>query len=118
MTGRELIIPGRVIPKARPRFDPRTGRAYHHTRYANWLEMATQTVAIHHRGEPLEGPTLLRVSLTPAGADVAYMPCSPTQYKGRRGDLDNMIGSVMDALEKGGAVENDSQIVRIEGWFQ
>ena len=117
MGSRELIIPGRVVPKARPRFDPRTGHAYHATRYRDWLDMATQTVALMHRGPPIEGPTLLRVAFSPAGADVAILGCSPVEYQGRRGDLDNMIGSVMDALQHGGAIENDSQIVKIEGWF-
>lgn len=117
MGERGIIIPGPVVPKARPRFDPRSGRAYHNDRYRNWLDMASDTVAILHRGDPLDGPTLIRIAFTPAQADIAYMPCSPVEYKGRRGDLDNMIGSCLDALQHGGAIENDSQVVRIEGWF-
>lgn len=117
MAEHELIIPGRIIPKARPRFNTTTRRAYHNSRYANWLDMATQTVALTHRGDPIQGPTLIRIALTPAGADIAYMTCSPVQYKGRRGDIDNMAGSCLDALQKGGAIENDSQVVRLETWF-
>lgn len=117
MSGRELYIPGPVVPKARPRFNSNTGRAYHAPRYRDWLDMATDTVAIMHRGAPLEGPTLIRVAFTPAGADIAYMPCSPVQYKGRRGDIDNMAGSCLDALQKGGAIANDCQVVKLEAWF-
>ena len=117
MAYREFLIPGPVVPKARPRFDPRSGRAYTEQRYADWLDMATQTVALLHRGAPMDGNLLLRTAFTPAGVEVAIMGCSPVEYKGRRGDLDNMTGSVMDALQKGGAIVNDSKIVRLESWF-
>ena len=115
---RELYIPGKVVPKARPRFDPRSGRAYTPQRYAEWLDMASQTVALTLRKPMMDGPLLLRTAFTPAGVEVAIMDCAPIEYKGRRGDLDNMTGSVMDALESGGAIVNDRDIVRIETWFQ
>jgi Holliday junction resolvase RusA-like endonuclease len=113
----ELVIPGRVVPKARPRFDPRSGRAYTEPRYRDWLDMAAQTVAYTLRKPMLDGPLLLRCALSPEGVEVAVMPCSPVEWTGRRPDLDNAIGSVMDALEQGGAVANDRHIVRVEGWF-
>ena len=118
MAYRELIIPGRVVPKARPRFDPRSGRAYTPKGYAEWLDMASTTVALTLRKPGMGGPLLLRTAFSPAGVEVAVMDCAPVEYKGRRGDLDNMTGSVMDALEQGGAIENDRDIVRIETWFK
>ena len=117
MVNHELVIPGRTIPKARPRFDPRSGRAYTDKRYADWLEMASATVAYTLRKPMLEGPLMVRVAFSPAGAEVAVMGCSPPAYKGRRGDIDNMAGSIMDALQQGGAIVNDRDVVRLETWL-
>ena len=113
----EVTIPGKVVPKARPRFDTRSGRAYTAHNYSEWLEMASQTVAYTLRKPMLEGPLLLRCAISPDQTEIAVMPVSPITYKGRRGDLDNMIGSIADALQKGQAIKNDRDIVRIEGWF-
>ena len=113
----QLSIPGRVVPKARPRFDPRSGRAYTPKAYRQWLEMASDTVALTLRKPMMDGPLLLRTAFTPSGVEVAVMDCAPVEWKGRRGDLDNLTGSVMDALERGDAIANDRHIVRLESWF-
>ena len=113
----EVTIPGKITPKARPRFDSRSGRAYTPHDYAEWLDSASQIVALTLRKPMLTGPLLLRCAISPDQTEIAVMPCSPITYKGRRGDLDNMIGSLADALQKGGAINNDRDIVRIEGWF-
>lgn len=113
-----LIIPGRVVPKARPRFDPRSGRAYTEKKYADWLSMASETVAWTLRKPGLDGPLLLRCALSPEQVELEVLPCSPVEWTGRRPDLDNALGAVMDSLEQGGAVTNDREIVRVEGWFQ
>ena len=113
-----LIIPGRVVPKARPRFDPRTSRAYTEKRYADWLQMASETVAYTLRKPDLSGPLMVRMAFDPSGVEVEVLPCSPVSYPGTRGDIDNMAGSVLDALEHGGAYRNDRHVVRLEAWFQ
>ena len=113
----ELTIPGRPVPKARPRFDPRSGRAYTDKRYRDWLDDAATVVAYTLRKPRLEGPLLLRCALSPDGVEVAILPCSPVKWTGRRPDLDNAVGAVMDALEQGGAISNDRHIVRVESWF-
>ena len=113
----EVVIPGKVTPKARPRFDTRSGRAYTPHGYAEWLEMASQTVAYTLRKPMLEGPLLLRCAISPDQTEIAVMPVSPVTYTSRRFDLDNAVGAVMDALQKGGAVNNDRDFVRIETWL-
>ena len=118
MAHRELIIPGRVVPKARPRFDPRSSRAYTPKNYADWLDMASQYVALALGKPRMAGPLMVRCAMSPAGVEVAIMGTTPVEYKGRRGDIDNMAGSVLDALQQGAAIENDSQVVRLETWFQ
>jgi Holliday junction resolvase RusA-like endonuclease len=117
MAHRELIIPGRVVPKARPRFNRNTGNAYTEPKYRAWLDMAAEVVALTLRKPMMEGPMLLRCAFTPAGVEVAIMDTSPVEWKGQRGDLDNLTGSVMDALQQGAAIKNDRHIVRLETWI-
>ena len=113
----EVVIPGKVVPKARPRFDTRSGRAYTAHNYSAWLSMASQTVAYTLRKPGLTGPLLLRCAISPDQTEVAVMPCSPVTYTSRRFDLDNAVGAVMDALQKGQAVRNDRDFVKIETWL-
>lgn len=117
MAHRELLIPGRVVPKARPRFDSRSGRAYTEPRYRDWLDMAADVVALTLRKPMMDGPLGLRCSFTPAGIEVVVMDTSPVEWRGRRPDLDNALGAVMDSLQQGGAVRNDRDFVKLEGWF-
>ena len=112
-----LIIPGRVVPKARPRFDPRTGRAYTDPYYRAWLNMAAETAGWTLRTPRLEGPLLLRCALSPNQVEVEVLPCSPVAWTGVRADLDNAVGAVMDAMQQGGVVVNDRDFVRVETWF-
>jgi len=113
----EVVIPGKITPKARPRFDSRSGRAYTPHDYAEWLTMASETVAYTLRKPGLSGPLLLRCAISPDQTEIAVMPCSPITYTSRRFDLDNAVGAVMDALQKGQAVRNDRDFVRIETWL-
>ena len=113
----EVTIPGKITPKARPRFDSRSGRAYTPHDYAEWLDSASQIVALTLRKPMLTGPLLLRCAISPDQTEIAVMPCSPITYTSRRFDLDNAVGAVMDALQKGQAVRNDRDFVRIETWL-
>jgi Holliday junction resolvase RusA-like endonuclease len=108
-------IPGRVTPKARPRFDPRSRRAYTQANYKDWLEMAAQTVALDMRhAEPATGPAILRVAFNATGVEWGLENTYVGERRYHQGDLDNLVGSVMDALQKGGAIKNDSLIRRID----
>ena len=117
MSHRELILPGRVVPKARPRFDPRTQRAYTDPKYRDWLDMASDVVALTLRKPMMGGPLLLRAAFTSAGVEVVIADATPVEWKGTRGDLDNLTGSVMDALQQGGAIVNDRDIIKLETWI-
>lgn len=69
----------------------REGRAYRETVVSTLAELGVK---------PLEGPLIVQVELFPPDR--------------RRRDVDNAMKSMLDALEHGGAYENDSQIVRLE----
>jgi len=113
-----LVIPGLVVPKARPRFDPRSKRAYHEARYKDWLAMAGQMIAYTTRAGYTDDDLLLRCAFGAEGVEVEWLPCSPVKRpKGIQGDVDNLIGSVMDAIQASGRISDDKQFVRIEGWI-
>ena len=114
---RELEIPGRVTPKARPRFDPRSGRAYTEPNYRDWLDMASDVAALTLRKPGLDGPVIVRCAFTGNTTHVAVLDTHPTPRNGQRGDIDNLAGAVMDALQQGGVILDDSQVVRLETWF-
>lgn len=93
-------IPGQPLPKARPRVNTRTGRAYTPSKTRAW----ERTVAWHARlalgaQEPLEG-------------DVALALRFRRQTR-RRADTDNLVKAVLDGLN-GIAYRDDKQIVRVE----
>ena len=112
-----LIIPGRVVPKARPRVNKHTGQIYTDPPYRDWLDMASATVAYTLRKPMMDGPLMVRCAFSPDQIEVEIMSCSPVEWTGRRPDLDNATGAIYDSLQQGGAIGNDRLIVRGEEWF-
>lgn len=116
---RTIFIPGLVVPKARPRFNRQTGHVYTDPDYKAYLQMATDVVAIYHKGDPITDDVVTLMEFTPAGVTVSYEPSiHEVSWSGRKGDLDNMVGSVMDALQKGGAIANDRNVVGLSAWVE
>ncbi len=109
-----IVIPGHVVPKARPRFNRATGTAYTDPKYRDYLKMAAQVIAIEHRGAPLEGPLYVKTRFDADGVTVTYRPSlfTPT-WSARRADIDNLAGSILDALQQGGAIVNDKDVVSL-----
>jgi Holliday junction resolvase RusA-like endonuclease len=78
---------------------PRTYRA---KTYADWMNTAAWTVrAAVGKTSKIKGDVEVRVMLWP-----------------RRGDLDNRLKAICDALVQGGAIEDDKQItyIKAEWW--
>lgn len=89
-----FIIPGAVVPKARPRVT-RNG-TYMPPKYAQWKASAIALIQAK-KLERVNPPYKIRVVLVGS----------------HRGDVDNMAGSVLDALVQAGTIEGDSSnIVR------
>lgn len=122
MMGRVLTVevPGVPVAKGRPRVT-RTGHAYTPTKTRDYERLVAGLVR-HAMGNsaPLDGP--LRLDL------VAVFP-RPRRLMARRHpdgriahtvkpDADNLIKSIVDGAEKGGAILNDSRICRlvVEKW--
>lgn len=85
----QLILVGKITPKARPRVSK--GHAYLPQRYRLWKESAIAELQSQWRLEPL----------SKAKIEIIF------GAKGQRGDLDNLAGSVLDALVQGGVILDD-----------
>ena len=61
------------------------------------------------RPQPALAGDTAAVRIEPADAD--------TRPKGVQGDIDNIAGSILDALQAGGIIDDDKQATRLEVWF-
>jgi len=66
--------------------------------YTKWIEAAAMLVRAQRKGKEITGPVEFRFT--------ARRPRSTA-------DLDNRLKPAIDACQKGGAIQNDNQIVRI-----
>lgn len=64
-------------------------------RYKKWAKAAAWEVRLQHTGPALEGPTAVSISL---------------KRPSKSSDLDNRAKGVLDALQAGGAIDNDKQV--------
>lgn len=108
-----FTLPWRTIPKPRPRV---TRYGTHMPKeYMEWKEMIGQFIAITDKGS-IEGPVICRFEF---GTDTTGVSVIPINHEYPRalhvkGDIDNLSGGVMDALQDGGVFANDSQVVKLE----
>lgn len=86
-----LTLDGPIVPKARARVTQ--NGAYHPPEYSQW-----KTQAILKLGSQYDGPSLSGVSI-----DITL-----NGKHSRRGDLDNIIGSLLDALVQAHILKNDN----------
>lgn len=89
-------IPGPPRPKGRPRFDPRSGRAYTPARTRGAEAALLLALKSALRGRRFDGEVAVAV--------VFVLP------NRRRVDADNLVKTVMDAATKAGAWGDDSQV--------
>jgi len=95
-----ITIPGRPVPKARPRLGVRGRTAYIYTpENTRAYEQLVGMCARAATPAPLQGPVEMQAFV--------YL------RHGRRGDLDNYLKCLCDGLN-GIAWRDDSQVVRIE----
>lgn len=118
MTPLRITIPGRPIPKGRPRF----ARMGQHVRTftdkatltrENWIrQCALQAMsAVPGLAFPLDCPLAVRVEF-----HVARPKSAPRRVTrpATKPDLDNLLKAVLDGLSLAGLFTNDSRIVAIE----
>ena len=111
-----FIVPGRVAGKGRPRFDPRSGRAYTDKKTKSAEEIVKFYAAAAMGSEkPFTGPLTVAIEIhynTPkswtkaARADAWHVTGSAFP------DLDNVVKTVLDSCN-GVVFEDDAQICTI-----
>ena len=116
-----LYLEGAVVAHPRPRFSRRSGRAYMPDNYRSWMAIAVDALQKQWALEPLTGPTEARL--------IFLVECPKSRLKkstknkripkDTAPDLDNLIKSVLDALQSAEILKNDSCIYRIAGekWY-
>ena len=89
----DLLLQGPIVPKARPRVS--RGRAYLPPKYRQWKLGA---IAEFKRQWGARGAITVPVAIS----------ISLRGKHSRRGDLDNVAGSILDALQDAGVLRNDN----------
>lgn len=97
-----LVIPGEPVGKERPRYNRKNGNFYTPQATREYEDMVALIAAT--KAKPGFGDAPVEINLE------AY--CGPRE-KQKTLDLDNIIKSVLDGLQKGGLFKNDHQVVRI-----
>ena len=111
-----IRLPIRGMPKKRPKVT-RNG-TYMPKEYVQWKkDVAAEMVAAGVEQAGIEMPIELEVVF---GEDYIEFQLFPYEAHKRAkhvtADIDNLVGGLMDALEQGGVIANDKQIVRIKAW--
>lgn len=92
----ELLLVGGIVPKARPRLT-HSGRAYLPDAYRQW-----KAGSIDHLKSQYQGDRLLRVRSISIELHGKHS---------RRGDSDNIAGSILDALVQAEILAGDNLVV-------
>jgi Holliday junction resolvase RusA-like endonuclease len=113
----DVFVPMRGMPKARPRTNTKTGDVYMPVDYQEWRrDFAMLLKSEITRGDyPRKhaGPVEVYLSFYPHGVRIQVMDSMTVRRKHVRGDIDNLIGGVMEVLEDTQVVTNDSKIHRV-----
>lgn len=99
----------RVVPKARPKVTSRG--TYMPKRYAEWLEEAATYIALAK--DHYDGFVGVEMRFTKEGCRVDVWEI-PATRRYLRGDIDNLAGGVLDAMVKGGLIEDDRQVITLK----
>ena len=113
-----IHISGDPVACPRPRVT-KTGRTYYPARYDAWRRAAALEVRAQLAGaDPLRGPVVLEVVIVhprpkraPRGLKAWWGP--GRVVKATRPDIDNGAKAVLDALDAGGLLSDDGQVVAL-----
>lgn len=111
-----FIVQGTLHGKGRPRFDPRSGRAYTPEATREY-EGEIQAAWLLAHGERLDGPVAVYITAhqtIPKSANKAFREAvaAGKAWPMRKPDTDNICKIVLDALN-GYAYADDTQVVRL-----
>lgn len=116
MTDRvELWVPGRPVPAARPRVA--NGHAYTPQRYRVWKSGAAGQIRSQTDAK-FDGPVAVTVTVGAVGVAVGVEEVTLSRPKGVRGDVDNYVKAVLDAVVDSGVIGNDRAVQTVYGTFR
>ena len=111
----DVFVKLRGVPKARPRVVG--GRAYMPKGYMKWREdfgtLLKVEIARVRSQRRIIGPVEVYLSFYGHGVRIQIIEVTTVRRKHVRGDIDNMIGAVMEVLEDIEVVTNDSKVHRV-----
>ncbi|SHK20072.1 RusA family crossover junction endodeoxyribonuclease [Thermocrinis minervae] len=95
----KLTLPFLPVPKSNRYLRKKGGKVFKPPRVKNWEVRAIWEIKQQYTGEKINKPVSMQVTF--------ILP------NRRKRDIDNMLKSLWDVLEKAGVIENDSQIYKI-----
>ncbi len=95
----EIRLSSLPVPKSNRYIRRRGGKVFKPPRVKNWEVRALWEIKQQYNGEAMEGRLSMEIIL--------ILP------NHRKRDIDNMLKSLWDALEKGGVFKNDNQIYEV-----
>ena len=109
--GWQLSLPWKGKPKPRPRVTQGGQHTYMDKDYVEWKENVGEVVAAAGVGV-LSGPLSLMVKFYKDRVELMLSEGAPPRHG--QGDIDNLLGGLMDALQDAGCYKNAIQIARIQ----
>ncbi len=95
----EVYLSSLPVPKGNRYIRRKGGKVFKPPRIRNWEARAIWEIKQQYSGDPLDGPLSMEVILV-----------LPNR---RKRDIDNMLKSLWDVLEKAKVIKNDNQIYEI-----
>ena len=94
-----LVIPGEAVPKGRPRLNRKTMTLYTPRETKQYEEMVALVAQSTHARSDVNTPVSVTITIYTS--------------KKKPADVDNASKSILDGLQKGGLLENDSQVCEL-----
>jgi Holliday junction resolvase RusA-like endonuclease len=112
-----FTIPFAGKPKARPRVKEGSP-TYMPKDYVEWKDRVAEFVGYSGlRKRAMSGDVRVVMVFGPDSIEVEIEPSMTERPKGVRGDLDNLAGGLLDALQDAGLLPNDRHVVDLEASF-
>ena len=112
----DVFVKLRAQPKPRPR-TTKSGHAYMPKDYMKWREdfgiLLKSEIARVKSQRRMIGPVELYLSFYAHGVRIQMVEVRSVRRKHVRGDVDNLVGGVMEVLEDIEVVTNDSKVHRV-----
>lgn len=109
--GWALTLPWKGKPKPRPRVTQGGQHTYMDKEYTDWKDDVGQLVGVSGLAV-LSGPLSLVVKFYKDRVEVMMSEGAPARHG--QGDIDNLLGGLMDALQDAGCFKNDIQVARVQ----